>query len=134
MKTSFLFATLVFVCVSASALPPSAPSPSPSPTPAAKSEEVRLIVRGVGEKGIIAERLTLQAVPGSSGSVGPGGFVRSPQTYQASGQFFVLLGYAKQGEVAEGDALTVRAYRDGVFKLTDETGAERTVPAWRVAE
>jgi hypothetical protein len=111
------------------------PTATPAPTPLQPTaEKVALLVRGVGEQGIIAERLTLQKVPGSSGTMGPGGFVRYPQSLQTSGQFLVLLDYSRQSEVAEGDTLEVRAYRDGVFNLRDAHDADRTVPAWRAVE
>jgi hypothetical protein len=145
--------TIPLESLSAEPVPTPAPTPAPAsatspvaePTPAgtplpgearapAQSEDVHFVVRGVGEKGIIAERLTLQKIPGSSGTVMAGGFIRSAQSFQPSGKFFVLLGYSKQSEVAEGDTLKVRAYRDGVFKLTDDLDAERTVQAWRAVE
>lgn len=96
--------------------------------------ELHLIVRSISGQGILAERLTLQRIPGSSGSDTAGGFVRYPQSYQPSGQYLVLLGYSQQAQIAEGDALTVRATHEGVQQFEDITGTSRSLHAWRAVE
>lgn len=101
----------------------------------ADAEELNLYIQSIGSSGmIIAGKLSYRSIPGSTGRVGAGGLIQYPQELHPTGEYLVLLDYKKLDNLAEGDKLTVRAYRDGVSKFTDALGSSRTLPAWRTVE
>jgi len=106
-----------------------------SETDAPKVEEVRVIVRHVVAAGIFGERMFKRIIPARSHTAGTSSATPRPSyVWESTGQMMVLTGYAKQGEVADGDQVTAQAYRDGAVKLP-ELGFEDTPTArWRVAE
>lgn len=63
---------------------------------------------------------SLQAIPGSQGTIGAGGFVKRPQSWQPTDKFALLIGYQKI--IADGDVIAVMAKKGEVVTRTGTDG------------
>ena len=98
----------------------------------AQAKEMRLAIIQVVSGGVLADPMQMDAPEGDSlASEGGGGYVSSVVSYSRSGKTIFVQGV---NGAAEGQAVTVKAYRDGTFTYTTALGASSTVEKWVVVQ
>jgi hypothetical protein len=91
-------------------------------TGASVGTEIRgRVIQTIKPGEILVQLYSLQAVPGSSGTVGAGGFVKRPQGWYPTDTSVLVLDYAKQ--FADGDMISIMATPGEIITKTSTDGA-----------